>query len=163
MTNKIIDSVQSVGMRMYSYGKQDGFSLIEMMIAMAIIGILAAVAYPSYTEHVRKGVRSECRAFLLDIAGQQERFFSQNVSYAKMSDLGYSAGDTSPDGNCKIKSFTLDPSGCSSAGTKCRTYELTVEPVRPDSHCSTLSYTSANVKKSTGSYASASEPLKCWR
>lgn len=135
---------------MYSYGKQSGFSLIEMMIAVAIVGILAAIAYPSYTEHVRKGTRSECRAFLLDMAGQQERFFSQNVSYAKMSDLGYSAGDTSPDGNCKITSFTLEPSGCSSTGTKCRTYELTVEPVTSDPNCSTLSYTNTNVKKSTG-------------
>lgn len=59
-----------------------GFTLIEMMIALAIIGILAAVAYPSYSEYVKKTRRSEAAAVLLEGAQVAERQFSQTGGYA---------------------------------------------------------------------------------
>jgi type IV pilus assembly protein PilE len=67
-----------------------GFTLIELMIAVAVIGILAAIAYPSYTQHVRKSRRAEAKAALLDLAARQERYFSINNRYADApDDLGY--------------------------------------------------------------------------
>ncbi|MBX3603912.1 MAG: type IV pilin protein [Piscinibacter sp.] len=61
--------------------RADGFSLIELMIAVAIVGIVAAIAYPAYTDSVRKGRRAEARTALLTLMQQQERYLTQNGSY----------------------------------------------------------------------------------
>ncbi|MFC3608768.1 type IV pilin protein [Stutzerimonas tarimensis] len=61
--------------------RQNGFTLIEMMIAVAILGVLVAIAYPSYTEHVSKGKRAEAKAALMEAAQNLERYFSVNGSY----------------------------------------------------------------------------------
>lgn len=53
--------------------RQHGFTLVELMIAVAIIGILGAIAYPSYVEHVRRGQRAEARTALLQAAQWMER------------------------------------------------------------------------------------------
>lgn len=64
-----------------------GFTLIELMVALVIIGILAAVAYPSYTESVRKSKRAEAKAALLEGAQALERHYSANMSYLSGSAL----------------------------------------------------------------------------
>src|ERR687891_2609719 len=72
--------------------KSPGFTLIELMIVVVIIGILAAVAYPQYRDFALRSNRAEAKALLVDAAARQERFFSDNNSYADdMTDLGYGA------------------------------------------------------------------------
>ncbi len=58
-----------------------GFTLIELMIAVAIVSILAAVAYPSYSEQVAKGRRAEARTVMMDAAQWMERFYGENFRY----------------------------------------------------------------------------------
>lgn len=61
--------------------KHNGFTLIEVMIVVAIVGILAAIAYPSYQEQVRKSRRADCAGELTLLANAMERFFTLNGSY----------------------------------------------------------------------------------
>src|SRR3569623_1321788 len=65
--------------------KRTGFGLIEIMFALVIMAILAAVAYPSYLESVRKAKRAEGRAALVQLMQQQERSYARNNAYTACS------------------------------------------------------------------------------
>lgn len=66
-----------------------GFTLIEVMITVAIIGILAAVAYPSYTDYILRSNRTEAQQELIRLANLQEQLFVDQRTYTNnMSDLG---------------------------------------------------------------------------
>lgn len=72
--------------------KIKGFSLIELMIAVAIMGILAAVIYPTYTDFVAKGGRADGLAAVMRVANLQEQFYLDNRQYATdMNDLNLGA------------------------------------------------------------------------
>lgn len=57
------------------------FTLIELMVVLVVIGILAAIAYPNYTEYVRRGKRAEAKAALMEGAQALERYYSTHGSY----------------------------------------------------------------------------------
>ena len=61
--------------------KQTGFSLIELMIVVAIIGIIAAIAYPSYLEQVKSTRRGDAQGALASFANAMERYYTQNNTY----------------------------------------------------------------------------------
>ena len=65
--------------------RQRGFTMLELMIVLAVIGILAAIAWPSYIESVRKGNRTDAKASLMETAQFMERFFTTNGTYAGTS------------------------------------------------------------------------------
>lgn len=73
-------------------GGASGFTIIELMIAVAIVGIIAAIAVPSYQESVRKGRRGQAKADLVEAAQIAERFRTINRTYT-----GLSAGSASTD------------------------------------------------------------------
>jgi type IV pilus assembly protein PilE len=62
--------------------KQQGVTLIELMIVVAVVAILAAIAYPSYRNQILRSHRSEGKAALLQVQVAQEKFFLQNNAYA---------------------------------------------------------------------------------
>jgi type IV pilus assembly protein PilE len=67
-----------------------GFTLIELMIVIAVIAIIATIGYPAYTDQVRKARRTEAKAFLMAAAARQEREFTNNGAYTgNMTTLGY--------------------------------------------------------------------------
>lgn len=58
-----------------------GFTLIELMITVAVIGILSAIAYPSYLEHVRKAARAAAQSHMLTIASKEEQYILDARQY----------------------------------------------------------------------------------
>ena len=62
--------------------RQRGFTLVEVMIACAIVAILAALAYPSYINAMQKSRRSDAKSALVGAAGQMERYFTERSTYA---------------------------------------------------------------------------------
>jgi len=92
--------------------KTRGFTLIELMITVAVIGILAAIAYPSYQDSIRKSRRADAKSALLNAAQSMEKFYTENSKYTGAT-LGTGASDVAPvsstDGYYTL-SFTVAPS-----------------------------------------------------
>lgn len=132
---------------------QSGFTLIEMMIVVVIVAILASIAYPSYSNYVLRGKRSEGQALLMDASARQERFFVQNNTYADTTaKLGY-ASASSTNGY-----YQLSISNASATG-----YTLTATPQgaqTADTKCSNLTLNAAGTK---GASATGAVVADCWK
>lgn len=73
-----------------------GFTLIELMVAVVIVGILAAIAYPSYQSYILKGNRASAQAFLMDSAQRQAQYFLDNRAYATSLDVLFGTATAVP-------------------------------------------------------------------
>lgn len=107
--SRILSSVQILFMKKNM--KQRGFTLIELMITVGIIGILAAIALPSYTQYVQRGWRADARVSILENAQFMARVYSQNLDYSK------ALGGTTP-----TLPIALSPQGSVAATAK---YDIT--------------------------------------
>ncbi len=146
-----------------------GFTLIELVVAMVIAAILAAIAIPSYNNYVRKGRRTDAKSALLDMASLEERYFTTNNVYSQNpADLGYPGypvGGPIPVGNyyqvtIPAANFIAAavPTAAAPGGTPA-SYSLVATPVGDqinDTACTSFTVTSAGVQSSTPAGGS------CW-
>ncbi|MCP3673102.1 MAG: type IV pilin protein [Gammaproteobacteria bacterium] len=120
--------------------RQNGFSLLELMIVVALMGIIMSIALPSYQDSIQKARRSDAMSALMDAANRQEQFMLDNNSYStNLADIGMV--NPTPEGHyniaiveatvacpitrCYVLSATADGDSPQSEETKCTVYRLT--------------------------------------
>lgn len=125
-----------------------GFTLIEVVIVVVIVGILASIALPSYREYVLRGNRAEGQALLTTAAARQERYRVQNNVYAKSATELYGGTKTSETGKYNL--------GVSGDGTE---YTLTATPTFSDTDCGNFTLDTKVERKVNGGKGLG----HCWR
>ena len=113
--------------------KARGFTLVELMITVAVLGIIVAIGYPAYTDQMRKTRRADAKSALMDAAAKMERHYTQFGRYsATLANVGIAA--TSPENfysiaatvtNPNSQTFTLTATRAGQqAGDKCGNYTI---------------------------------------
>ncbi len=133
-----------------------GFTLMEVMIVVVIVGILLAVALPGYQNSLQKGRRAEAKAALLDAANRQEqRMLDRGTYTANLAELGLPVPFISEEGH-----YTITAADCGDGLDRC--YILTATPrsssaQSKDTRCTTFTLDSTGAKNATGS-----DSDNCW-
>ena len=155
--------------------RSSGFTLIELVIVVAIVGILAAVALPAYSRYVLRGNRSSAKSALMDMASRQEAYYADRKQYStSLTGLGYPADTTYVDnsgnllagsGSSTIYSLTV------SATTSPPAFTLTATPMNNQAkdvtlnNCNVLTLNNKGVKDvvdGSNSSLGTAQAASCW-
>ncbi len=147
---------------------QRGFTLVELMIVVAVVAILVRIAYPSYQESVIKSKRADAKAALSELSNWMERYYTANGCYTALVSGACVATSTTPPSlpfaqtpRLGTANYTLAPVVTSTS------YTLTATPVNNTDPCGALSLDSTGAKTITAStssynYNSSYTASYCW-
>ena len=133
---------------------QQGFTLIELMITVAIVGIIAAIAVPNYSEYIKRASRAEAASALLDAANKQEQYFVDNRAYStSFSDLGIQS--KTENGHFELTINVVNSNE----------FTITAKPiagaVKEDADCTSLTINDVGLKGATSSKGNT-DINYCW-
>ena len=130
------------------------FTLIELMITVAIIGILVSIAYPSYQDSIMKSRRVDAQGALLGFANAMERFYTVNNTYPAAGTAGIYAATSPVSGGTAYYLLSI-------AASTASTYQLQAVStgVQATDKCGTLTLNQAGVKTFSGSGMTSAD---CW-
>ncbi len=141
-----------------------GFTLIELMVTVAILGILVSIAYPSYRDAVLKGRRAEARTAIAELMQQQERYMTQNNTYYAFTNTN---GVPDPAG-APFKTFSgqllnnsaylMSAEVCSDSVAITECVKVVATPIQDDPKAGALTMTSTGKKECSGDNTSV-----CWK
>lgn len=136
-----------------------GFTLIEMLLAVGVAGVLSGIAYPSFTEQVQRARRSDAMVALMQVQAAQERWRAGHRDYASLAELGVPA--TTPAGHYQLEVLDADDEryellasahGAQTRDEACRHLRLTMD--------------GANLRYASGPDAETRNPAavnrRCW-
>lgn len=145
-----------------------GFTLIELMIALAIVAILAAIALPAYKQQIMKSRRTDAITALMDMAAREERWYSTNNSYTgypnpatSLLNLGYTS---TVSGGVLVPSATNATYLITATGASSSTYSLTATPQgnQGTDACGVYTLNQAGTQGNTPP-TGVTLPTDCWR
>lgn len=128
--------------------RQRGFTLIELMVTVAVVAILAAIALPSFLGQLQKSRRSDGKQALVAVAQNMEKYFTENARYTT------AAGNATCPGSAVVVSPSPETYYAITGACTDNTFTLTATAQgaqASDTHCATLTYTSLQVKGGTNS------------
>jgi type IV pilus assembly protein PilE len=129
---------------------QPGFTLVEVMITLVIVGILAAVAYPSYTQYLVRGSRQAAQGELVQLANLQEKIYLKSNAYSASVTAAYTGNSTGGLGKT---------SGLSGDGK----YTITITPTTPDQfYTLTATPVTTSAQANDGTLTLSSTGAKTW-
>ncbi len=127
--------------------KISGFTLIEVMIVVVIMGVLVAIAYPAYTNHMLRARRADGQAALLNLSALMESYFTENNTYVGATPAALGITTASQQGYYSV----------SVTSATATSYTITAAPQgvqTADTTCGSLTLTNTNVK--------GPNPSTCW-
>ena len=134
-----------------------GFTLIEIMVVVAIVAILAAIAMPSYNRYTFRSRRVDGKNLLLSVANAQERYYATYNRYGSLTAIGFA--NPAPSGNGYYNVTVVIPAGSSS-----QSYTATAQPQNTQSTdaCGALTVNSTGVKTPLPASTASNANGSCW-
>jgi type IV pilus assembly protein PilE len=146
--------------------RQRGVTLIELIVVMVVVGILAAIAIPSYRDYVLRANRTDARGALLTLATAQEKYYLQCNTYVATLDATKD-NTCPPGGSLRLAAtsergyYTIAVTAADLNGWTATATAVAGQPQTRDTPCAVFQLTSAGLKTAKNS-ASADNSTECW-